>query len=69
MCHMRLLVLVEKFIIGPMLLSLTSFLDEVVDGLLRLFILLQNIRIDSNFLEHVQEDRVFAQILHIYRLK
>lgn len=46
-----------------------SFLDEVVDGLLRLFILLQILRVDSNFREHFQENRIFAQILHIHRLK
>ena len=38
----------------------TSFLDEVVDGLLRLFVLLEVFRIDSNLGEHFLEDRILA---------
>ena len=46
----------------------TSFLDKVVDGLLRLFILLQIVGIDSDLGKHFLEDGILAQILHVHHL-
>lgn len=47
----------------------TSFLDKVIDGLLRLFVLLQIVGVDSDFGKHFLEDGILAQILHVHHLK
>ena len=47
----------------------TSFLDKVIDGLLRLFVLLQIVGVDSDFGKHFLEDGILAQILHVHHLQ